>query len=354
MRFFTIVLTFCVLLAGAAAPALAGPTLVFDARTGRVLHAEDATAPWFPASLTKLMTAYVTFRAVAAGRLSLDSRIVNSQRARSEPPSKIGLPLGATIRVDKALQILIVKSANDVAVMLAEAVSGSVENFVAEMNAVAAELGMTGSRFVNPHGLPDLDQVTTARDLGLLTQAIIRDFPQYDGFFSLRSVKIGKRVLRSHNPLLGRFEGADGMKTGYICASGFNIVARATRGRRSLVAVVLGAPNGKVRRAVTENLLQQGFQDAWLKSAFARKLDDLKPDEGGSARPFHMGPTVCRGRYKGTRDAYALDEARARAVRSRPVMAASAVINPLIDGGDDGEGDDGMPAIPVPTLRPER
>ena len=353
MRVGAVLMSRCALRAGAAAPAGAGPTRVVAANSGRVLHAEDATAPWFPASLTKLMTAYLTFRAIRDGRLTADSRIVNSELARSQPPSKIGLPLGATISVDQALRILIVKSANDVAVMLAEAVAGSVENFVAEMNAVAAELGMSGSHFVNPNGLPDPGQMVTARDLGLLTVAIIRDFPQYDGMFSLPGVKIGKRYLRSHNPLLGKFEGADGMKTGYICASGYNIVARATRGKRSIVGVVLGAATGKERKETTEKLLEQGFQDAWLKSAFARKLADLKSETAPGERPFHMGPTVCAGRYRGTTDAYALDEARQREADER---RAEAGANPLIDGGD--ENDSPEPAEvrepPMPTLRPQR
>ncbi|MCB1438073.1 MAG: D-alanyl-D-alanine carboxypeptidase [Rhodobiaceae bacterium] len=352
MRGFAIIVCLCAVLAGAVLPAKAGPTLVFDARSGRVLHAEDATAPWFPASLTKLMTAYLTFRAIRDGRLTADSRIVNSELARSQPPSKIGLPLGATISVDQALRILIVKSANDVAVMLAEAVSGTLDGFVAEMNAVAAELGMSGSHFVNPHGLPDPGQVTTARDLGLLTAAIIRDFPQYDDLFSLPGVKLGKRYMRSHNPLLGKFEGADGMKTGYICASGYNIVARATRGKRSVVAVVLGAPNGKERKETTETLLEQGFQDAWLKSAFARKLADLKSETAPGERPFHMGPTVCAGRYRGAADAYVVDEARQRDAEARQAEA-SAAGNPMIDGGDENDTPE-PPEPPMPTLRPQR
>jgi D-alanyl-D-alanine carboxypeptidase len=323
--------------------------LVFDAKTGTVLHAEEAMAPWFPASLTKLMTAYVTFRAIRDGRLKPDQQIVSSKKAQEQPMSKLGLPIGGTIPLDMALKVLIVMSANDVAVMLAEAVSGSVEDFVAEMNATALQLGMTGTLFVNPNGLPGPNQLTTARDIGLLARALIRDFPEYGYLFELERIKIGKRTVRAHNKLLGEFDGADGMKTGYICASGYNIVASATRGERRVIAVVLGATTGKARNDIASDLLEKGFNGGWPTST-AAKLQELSPDQNYGLRPEHMGPVVCNGRY-GKNEPYAVDaklraqsEARKVAKIAEATKFAAATAFPLIKGQK----------VPIPTLRPER
>src|SRR5215470_17388003 len=187
-------------------PAPAGPALLLDAADGRVLYSEDADNQWHPASLTKIMTAYVTFEALKEGKLTL--------------ASKIGFPIGAEMTVETALQALIVKSANDVAVMLAEAVSGSQEAFVERMNATAARLGMTRTKFANANGLPAPEQVTTARDLARLATAVLRDFPEHTALWSMLEVRLGKRRLHTHNGLLTNYAGADGMKTGFICDSG--------------------------------------------------------------------------------------------------------------------------------------
>jgi D-alanyl-D-alanine carboxypeptidase len=336
----------------AASAAQAGPTLVFDANTGNVLHAEQALAPWFPASLTKLMTAYLVFGAIRDGRLNPGTKMICSAEAHSQPPSKLGLPIGGTISVDLALKLLIVKSANDIAVMFAEAVSGSVEDFVAEMNATALKLGMTGTHFVNPHGLPGPGQVTTARDIGLLARALLRDFPEHAGLFSLERVKVGKSTLRSHNKLLGQFAGADGMKTGYICASGYNVVASATRGERRVIAVVLGGRSGKERNDTASDLLQRGFEEAWWKSILPKKLEDLSPSQEYGLRPEHMGPVVCKQRYRNGTDAYAVDarlyaRSEARTISQGDTVAASASGTiPLIAAGPKAKA-------PIPTLRPE-
>ncbi|HSM20324.1 MAG TPA: D-alanyl-D-alanine carboxypeptidase family protein [Hyphomicrobiales bacterium] len=304
LRFATLFLALWALLAPLSAAA--GPSLIFDAKTGDVLHAEKPMAPWFPASLTKLMTAYLTFEAIHDGRLKEDQDIVASALAHEQPMSKLGMPIGGRIKVDFALRALIVMSANDVAVMLAEAVGGSVDNFVKRMNETAFRLGMTGTRFVNPHGLPAPGQVTTARDMGLLAQAVLRDFPEYAELFGLERVKIGKRWIRSHNPVLGRFEGADGMKTGYICASGYNLVASASRGERRLIAVVLGATSGGARKEAALDLLEKGFNGGWPQPVSA-KIDELSPARTYGLRPEHMGPVVCRGRYGNGGDAYEVD-----------------------------------------------
>jgi len=350
LRFATLFFAVWALIAAGAAQA--GPALVFDAKTGHVLHAEEAMAPWFPASLTKLMTAYVTFDAIRDGRLKPDQHIVSSKQAHEQPMSKLGVPTGATIPLDLALKVLIVMSANDVAVMLAEAVSGSVEKFVDEMNDTASTLGMTGTHFANPHGLPEPGQVTTARDMGLLAQAILRDFPEYGELFGLQRVKIGKRSVRSHNPVLGKFEGADGMKTGYICASGYNLVASASRGERRLIAVVLGATSGNARKEAAFDLLEKGFNGGWPKST-AAKLQELSPDQTYGLRPEHMGPYLsgCKIRYANGADPYAVDarlraEAEARRVdqiANVPKLAAASAV-PLLKGEK----------VPIPVLRPER
>ena len=242
-----------------ALSAAGGPLLVFDAASGEVVRAEQPGEPWYPASLTKLMTAFLTFHAIREGKLALDTRIEVTRNAAAQPPSKVGLPAGSKISVDKALQTVIVRSANDIAVTLGEAVSGSEERFVRLMNAWARRLGMSGTYFANPHGLPDPRQVTTARDMGLLAQAIIDQFPEHAHYFKMQSVRIGKRNLRARNSLLGQMREADGMKTGFICASGYNLVASATRDGRRLVAVVLGSQSGGSRAKRAKDSLEGGF-----------------------------------------------------------------------------------------------
>lgn len=251
-----------------SAPASAGPALLFDAGNGQVLYAEDADNQWHPASLTKIMTAYIAFQAIKAGKMTLDTKIPCTEGAHAQPPSKVGLPIGAEMSMELALQALIVKSANDVAVMIAEAISGSEAAFVAEMNATARRLGMTRTHFSNPNGLPAPDQVTTARDLAKLSRAIAREFPDHAHRWSAPEVRIGNIRLRSHNALLKTFEGADGLKTGFICDSGFNVVASATRDGRRLMAVVLGEPTGHERAVRAASLLEHGFQSYDWKSLF--------------------------------------------------------------------------------------
>src|SRR5262249_54226062 len=174
-----------------AGAVLAGPTLLFDLKDGTVLYAEDPDDQWHPASLTKIMTAYVVFEAIQAGTVTLETKVSCSELASSQPPSKIGMLVGAEMTVEKALQALVVKSANDVAVMLAEAVAGSQDAFVERMNATAKRLGMTRTKFVNANGLPAPEQVTTARDLARLTTAVVRDFPNFAGLWSTVDVQIG-------------------------------------------------------------------------------------------------------------------------------------------------------------------
>jgi D-alanyl-D-alanine carboxypeptidase len=273
-----------------ATPAAAGPALLFDMNDGKVLYAEDLDNQWHPASLTKIMTAYVVFDAIKAGQVTLESKIGVSELANSQPPSKLGLPVGAEMTVEKALQVLIVKSANDVAVMLAEAVAGSQDAFVERMNATAKRLGMTRTNFANANGLPATEQVTTARDLARLTTAVMRDHPGYASFWSLVDVQIGKRHLRTHNSLLTHYAGADGFKTGFTCDSGFNVVASATRDGHKLVAVVLGEATGSERTLRAASLLEHGFMTQGWKALF----DDAKTIETLPQAEDAKGPMTMR------------------------------------------------------------
>ncbi len=284
-------------LAGACATgAAAGPALLLDATDDRVLYAEDADDQWHPASLTKIMTAYVTFGAIKEGTLSLSTSIGCSELAHSQGPTKVGLPVGATMTVETALEALVIKSANDVAVMLAEAVAGSQEAFVDYMNATAQRLGMTRTHFANANGLPAPEQVSTARDMARLAAAVVRDYPQYAHIWSMLDVRVGKRRLHSHNGLLVHYEGADGMKTGFICDSGFNVVASATRQGRKLIAVVLGEATGGERTVRAANLLEHGFRTHGWKQLFASPtLATLPLDQDAKSvtKPRRVFSHVC-------------------------------------------------------------
>ncbi len=276
----------------ATGQALAAPAIVVEGRSGQVLHHDEPYALWSPASLTKLMTAYVTFRAVAAGELTMRAPVMMSPNAASEPPSKMGYRPGDVMTVDNAVKMLIIKSANDVSVALAEAVSGTEDRFVARMNAEAARLGMTNTRFVNPHGLHDAGQYSTARDLALLVRAIRTEFPQHDGYFAAEAMKAQGEVTTSYNILLGRYAGADGMKTGFVCASGFNLAATATRNGRMLIAVVMGEESQKSRAERAARLLERGFAGGG-PSPDAPTLRTLIAEADADGQPANLRPVVC-------------------------------------------------------------
>ncbi|MEM0906888.1 MAG: D-alanyl-D-alanine carboxypeptidase family protein [Pseudomonadota bacterium] len=248
-----------------------GAYLLFDMKSGAVIARHRASTPWYPASITKLMTAYVTFEAIEAEQVSMSSPVTISPQARQQPPSKMGFPLGTVITVETALRIILTKSANDVSVALAEAIGGTQAQFIDKMNGAAQKLGMRSSSFDNPHGLPNSKQITTARDVALLMRALDRDFARHAEFFEMSGVRLGGRLLRNHNALIRRFRGTDGMKTGFICASGFNIAATATRGEVRLGVVVLGGLTSRERNERTAELLAKGF-DA-VKSGGTVALD---------------------------------------------------------------------------------
>jgi D-alanyl-D-alanine carboxypeptidase len=292
MRLVFPVLAALVLALGSAASA--NPTLVIDAATGAVLHADRAGTPWYPASLTKLMTAYVTFERLRDDPdFTMETKIRVSARAAKEPPSKVGVPAGQSVTVRRALEALIVYSANDMAVTLAEGVGGTYARFIAAMNGTAARLGMTASKYYNPNGLPDDGQVTTARDLGVLALALLHDFPEYDEFFQLQSIQWGKRRIRARNSMLRTYDGADGMKTGYICASGYNLVASATRDGKRLIAVILGAPSGNFRTDVAAHLLDTAFARGGAPAIDFGTVAELSNDASDYVRPVNLRPQLC-------------------------------------------------------------
>ena len=245
-----------------ADPALAKPkfsAIAVDARTGTVLFARDADGIRHPASLTKVMTLYVLFEDLKAGRLKLNSPLRVSKRASAMAPSKLGLKPGSTITVDQAIRALVTKSANDVAAAIAENLGGSESAFAARMTRTARSLGMSRTLYRNASGLPDPAQVTTARDLATLSLRIQRDFPQYYPYFKISAFTYKGRVIKTHNRLIGRYEGADGIKTGYIRASGFNLTSSAQRGKKRIVGVVLGAASGGARNRYMMAMLDQSF-----------------------------------------------------------------------------------------------
>ena len=285
----------------AAATALAGATcakaeaqLLIEASTGKVLHAENATYPWYPASVTKLMTAYTTLRAIREGRISFDTLLTVSRNAAAQQPTKMGFKVGTQVTVDNAMKMLMVKSANDMAVTIAEGVGGSIAGFADMMNANARRLGMTQSNFVNPNGLPAENHVTSARDLGILARALIKEFPEDDSYWHIHSIRYGNRVMHNYNSLIDRYPGADGMKTGFICASGYNVVASATRNGRRLIAIVLGAYSGAVRSQKAGQLLERGFNGgslSWLTPSLGT-VDALAPID---AQPPNLREEMCGG-----------------------------------------------------------
>ncbi|MFO1131744.1 MAG: D-alanyl-D-alanine carboxypeptidase family protein [Hyphomicrobiales bacterium] len=281
-----------VLVVTLAPPALAaGPTLLFDPTTQEVISQDRAGEPWYPASITKLMTAYIIFQKLKSGEIKLDQRIPVSELAHAQPPSKIGVPVGQTVSVDFALQALLVYSANDMAYVLAEGAAGSVPAFAAQMNGQARKLGMTGSHFVNPNGLFDHRHVTTARDIAILASTILREFPEYDHYFSQPFLTIGKRHLANRNSLLRQMKEADGMKTGFVCSSGFNLVATATRDGHRLAAVIFGANSGKHRVDLAEMLLTDGFA---RPAASRPRLQSIPNERTGSIVPTDMTSQVCK------------------------------------------------------------
>jgi D-alanyl-D-alanine carboxypeptidase len=336
-----------------ARPASAGAVLLIEADTGKVLHAENATYPWYPASITKIMTAYVTLRAVKEGRIKLDTLFTVSDNAVAQQPTKMGFPAGTQVTVDNALKMMMVKSANDMAVVLAEGVSGSIEEFANEMNRAGRRIGMTQSSWVNPNGLPADEQITSARDMAILARAAIREMPEYEMYWRIPAIKFGRRVIRNYNRLIDHFPGADGMKTGFICASGYNLVATATRNGKRLIAVVMGSSSGRARTDTAAKLLENGFSKAsvgalgWLTPSVGT-VDSLQPI---AAAPPNLRDEIC-GRGRKHRTDHAEEEEQAGA----QVDSASAAYAAMMPNFRAGPGTllldlpPSMPPVPVSVI----
>lgn len=234
-------------------------SIVVDAETGKVLRARNANKVLHPASLTKIMTLYMAFDALSRGQLKLTDRVPISRRANGMEPSKLDLPVGSSIKVEDAIYSLVTKSANDVAVALGEKIAGSEWAFANRMTAKARDLGMSNTVFKNASGLPNRKQVSTARDMAILARALIYNHPQYYHYFSTKNFSYRGKNYRSHNRLMTTYKGMDGIKTGYIHASGFNLVASAVRDNRRLVAVVFGGRTSKTRNAHMAEIMDEGF-----------------------------------------------------------------------------------------------
>jgi D-alanyl-D-alanine carboxypeptidase len=303
--------------------------IVIDANTGREIWGVNENALRHPASLTKVMTLYMLFDQLDRGALTLSSRIPISEHAAAQEPSKLGAPAGATISVEEAIKAVVTRSANDVAVAIAEKIGGSESNFCAMMTHKAHEIGMSRTLYRDASGLPNDEQLTTARDLALLGQTMQRRFPHYFHYFSLREFTYNGQVIGNHDHLLGRIDGVDGIKTGYTRASGFNLLTSVHRDGRALVAVVMGGVSGPSRDRLMAQLIETHIAEA----------------------------SVGRG---GTRLAQAVRGRPAMLVGRNPVQAASeteeeaAAFGPPrnIETEPQGEGDDSADDVPAPPARP--
>jgi D-alanyl-D-alanine carboxypeptidase len=249
--------------------------LVIDADSGRVLYEVNADTRNYPASLTKMMTLYLLFEALEEGRLTADQPLTVSRRAAGMPASKLGLKRGQSIRVEDAILVLVTKSANDVAVVVAEAIAGKETQFARLMTRKAKALGMTRTNFRNASGLYHRSQLSTARDMAILAQALMRDFPARYKTFSTRSFTYNGRSYRNHNKLLRNYKGTDGLKTGYIAASGYNLAASAKRDGHRVIAVVFGGKTARSRDRQVAKLLDRGFRP----SNQSGQTSDLTPSD---------------------------------------------------------------------------
>lgn len=329
-----------------AAPKFAAITV--DARNGKVLYSENIDGIRHPASLTKMMTLYVLFQDLKAGKIKLDSPIRMSARAASMAPSKLGVKPGNTITVETAIRALVVKSANDVACAVAENLGGTEQAFAKRMTRTARSIGMSQSNFANASGLPNPAQVTTARDMATLGLRLMRDFPQYYPYFRTQSFVFNGRTIKGHNRLLGKFEGTDGIKTGYINASGFNLVTSVRRGDKRLVGVVLGGRSGASRDAYMKKMLQTEFADASNGRTIAAAVGTSK----GAIDPVAMADagTGSAKKPKGSIFGRKKQEAPPPAeIPAAEVAAAEAQVadTPVIEAAEDTteEGDTGEASV---------
>lgn len=318
----------------AAGPALARQShwasIVIDANSGEVLQSSNADRPHYPASLTKMMTLYLLFEQIEAGKFSLKSPLTVSAYAARQPPTRLGVKPGETIPVEAAIMSLITRSANDVSVVIAENIAGDVDSFARRMTAKARQIGMTHALFRNPNGLPNPEQVTTARDMAILGRSLFERFPKFSHFFARTSFTYRGHVIRNHNKLLGRVDGVDGIKTGYTRASGFNLVTSMHRNGRHMIAAVLGGPTGPSRDARMRELV----------NAYAPKLAARKTNYSLAARSLSHPGNAPDEKV----EVAAAEAATAVTPTPRPAEEESAS---AVDGDDEETAADQAPAAPV-------
>ena len=260
--------------------------MVMDARSGKVLHSRNADTKLHPASLTKMMTLYVAFDAIRKGEITLDTKVKISRKAAAEPPSKLGLKAGSSIQLRYLIRAAAVKSANDAATAIGEAISGSEAAFARRMNRTAKAMGMSRTTFKNAHGLTESGHVSTARDMTILGRHVFYDFPDYYNLFSRRSTSAGiKSVQNTNSRLLNAYRGADGIKTGYTRAAGYNLVASAERGQERIIATVFGGRSTASRNARIAELLDMGFDRAPSRVAVRKPARPVLSDPGGASAP---------------------------------------------------------------------
>lgn len=303
-------------------------TVVVDARTGSIISADDADGRRYPASLTKMMTLYIVFQDLKAGRIKLSTPLKVSRRAAGMSPSKLGLKPGSTITVEQAIKALVIKSANDAAATVGENLGrGSEAAFAQRMTRVAQSIGMKRSTFKNASGLPNPGQVTTARDMATLGLRLMRDFPQYYPYFRSTSFVYKGRVIRGHNRLVGRFPGTDGIKTGYINASGFNLVTSTKRDGKRVVGVVMGARSSGSRNAHMMTIISRALPKAKSGNTVAA----VAGSSSGAINPL--------AKSKPAALAVAEIKTPTEAVQDKDLMAAVAAEAAVETAEDEGENE---------------
>ncbi len=299
-------------------------SIVIDSKSGRILHSVNADTLNYPASLTKMMTLYLLFKALKEKRLSLDSNLRVSARATRQPASRLGLRKDQAITVRQAILAIVTKSANDVATVIAESLASNERNFALLMTARARQIGMRRTTFRNASGLSHRGQLSTARDMSTLARRLLLDFPHYYQFFATRGFTYGGVRHRNHNKLLTTYQGADGIKTGYIRASGYNLVASAQRNGRRLIGVIFGGRSSKARNHLMANLLNKGFR----LNAPARLASTGQSQQGslltaGGSRQSYPQWGIQIGAYKRFSPAY---EIARKAVEKAPILLAQGTI----------------------------
>jgi len=348
-------------LALVSASASAKPHLVIDLSNGRVLSQKDAFHPWHPASLTKLMTAYSAMKAVERGEVLLTSPVRISRAARKQPPSRMGYGIGTTITLENALKLLLIKSANDISVAIGETISGTASAFASQMTSDAKALGMKNSRFENPHGLHHPRQITTARDMAVLISVLHRDYPRLQTMLASPAVtapkrnkkgKLVRRTYYSYNLLLERYAGADGFKTGFVCASGYNFIGSATRSGRRIAAIILGRDGQTSRVVDAAKLITEGFQSPIETGT---PLKDLKPVNAVPTSPANMRSVLCTAEARATRyePGAGLAVIKSPWLQDRKKTAAALSVTLGGANGPTKAADPNARRVPIPTFRPD-